>query len=155
MRFEFNKSFPFTITGWRDVPATGLEMGSYSDSEAPDAPEMCRTNGLGTLRVSTIRVAVRTGETDILGLRTNTVRDHVHAIVCLALLWLKYSTVIAHGQQPHPRIKELKCQKLTLSQYLQRVHSRTRYAILWICHSDRSIEDQGAHRSPSSQGTSH
>ena len=73
MRFEFNKSFPFTITGRRDVLATGLEMGSYSDSETPDAPERCRTNGLGRLRVSSPRVAVRTGETDILA--CTTVRD--------------------------------------------------------------------------------
>lgn len=45
---------------------TGLEIGSYSDSEAPDAPERCTINELGTSRGSSTCVAARTGETDIL-----------------------------------------------------------------------------------------
>jgi hypothetical protein len=45
---------------------TGLEIGSYSDSEAPDAPERCTMNELGTSRGSSTCVAARTGETDIL-----------------------------------------------------------------------------------------
>jgi hypothetical protein len=44
----------------------GLETGSYSDSEAPDAPERCRINELGTSRGSSTCVAARMGETDIL-----------------------------------------------------------------------------------------
>lgn len=62
MRLGFSKSFPFTITGWRDVFAMGLTAGSYSDSEAA---ERCKMSGLGTLPAPSTEVAERTGETDI------------------------------------------------------------------------------------------
>jgi hypothetical protein len=62
MRFGFSKSFPFTITGWRDVFAMGLRVGSYSDS---DVAERCKMNGLGMLLAPRTEVADRTGESDI------------------------------------------------------------------------------------------
>src|SRR6267142_5020748 len=120
MRPEFNRSFPFTMTGWRDAPATCLETGSYSDSEAPDAPERCRTNGLGTLRALSVRVAARTGETDILLWPFR--RDVLLGFVVVLVLYC--STALGSGD-----IKK-KCQKQTQSQYLPRAPSKTRY--VWM-----------------------
>lgn len=129
MRLEFNRSFPFTMTGWRDAPATGLETGSYSDSEAPDAPERCRTNGLGTLSV---RVA---GETDI--------------PCCMALLWSAYFNCTPHPRRSKKNVKNRRDRNIC------RGHLPRPGTSGWIWAPIRNIEDQTlAHRSPSSQGTS-
>lgn len=109
---------------------TGLETGSYSDSEAPDAPERCRINELGTLRGSRTCVAARTGETDILA----RVIDFLRLVTVNHLFGSVVVSLISSAAEDEHKRKE-KCQQPMLLQYLPRAHSRTRYGGISMGHA--------------------
>ena len=107
---------------------TGLEIGSYSDSEAPDAPERCRINELGTSRGSSICVAARTGEADILARVMVTGDLFSSANYLFGSVVVSSTDLLALSCRKADK-KKKKCQQLMLLQYLQRAPSRTRYGM--------------------------
>ena len=138
------------MTGWRGASVTGFETGSYSDSEAPDAPERCKINELGTLRGSSICVAARTGETDILA--------RVMTFFCSkSSVWLCCGITVSTLARAKKIDKE-KCRQLMLLHYLPRAPSRTRYGVFeWAMRFTECATDHRAcrvHRTePTGAGT--